>query len=78
MVLIQVGDRGDTHGRKIRNLMQPSFAAMLDIVRPLKPWTMAEFDAAREVLYRQHPTPKDLWDFLGTAPTVQDPRLPPA
>jgi hypothetical protein len=49
----------------VSNRLAPFARQALAKVSALPPWGMADFDAAREVLYRRYPDVGALWDALG-------------
>jgi hypothetical protein len=48
----------------IPNNMRETFGGYINRIALLPEWGMREFDAARDMLYRDYPTVKDLWDGL--------------
>ncbi|MFX1563429.1 MAG: hypothetical protein ACFFDP_08995 [Promethearchaeota archaeon] len=48
----------------VPNTLKEFFKSAIAKILGMKPWTMQEFNVARETLYREYPTPKDLWENL--------------
>lgn len=61
ILVILYGDHGRERAIESINLLKSTFADILVRVAGLPPWTMREFDQARERVYRRYPTPKELW-----------------
>lgn len=66
-ISIHFHDRGIKAERSIQTFssLQSFFRAALAQMDALPPWSMRQFDAAREVVYRQHPDVMSLWRSLG-------------
>lgn len=57
-------------GREVRRISVKNFRKDLlgliaDTLRKTKPWKMEDFDAAKEKLYENFPSPMDLWVAMG-------------
>lgn len=50
---------------KVSNQLQQFMQEVLDLVKDTPPWSMLEFDEARERLYGAYPDVKSLWDYMG-------------
>lgn len=48
----------------IKNSLRAQFRLFIDHIESLGPWTMDDFNRERENLYRDYPTPQDLWNAL--------------
>lgn len=51
-------------GVRVKNGMQELFTRALAALAPAPAWSMGDFDAAREKIYRAYPAPYDLWRAL--------------
>jgi len=65
-VVLFFGDAG-TQDRSVgfRNSSAKTFALISEGLKNKPAWTMAEFDSARQSLYRSYPELKNLWRELG-------------
>ncbi len=48
----------------VPNTLKEIFKPAIEIILGMVPWTVNDFNVARETLYRKYPTPKDLWENL--------------
>lgn len=64
LLIVLYGDRGRERAITGPNVLRESFAEMMVHVSTLRPWSMADFDRARERIYRRYPSPKALWRGL--------------
>jgi hypothetical protein len=48
----------------INNSIGGFFTTAAAEIRKLPPWSMQQFDRARDVIYRKHPSPEALWKAL--------------
>jgi len=48
----------------IKNRVRGQFQLFCDIISTLDPWSMEDFNAEREKLYIDYPTPRELWRAL--------------
>ena len=63
---ILYGDGGERGGKiSVLNSIQGFAKEALTTLRSSPAWSMEDFDAAREQIYREHPTVADLWEALG-------------
>jgi hypothetical protein len=63
--IIFVDEKGN-YGKKtgIKNSLKPVFASYIEKIKPFAPWSMEEFNAAKEAVYEKYPSVKLLWDGL--------------
>lgn len=61
ILAILYGDKGRERAIESLNMLKSTFAHILAEVAGLPPWSMQDFDRARERVYRWYPTPKELW-----------------
>lgn len=48
----------------VKNSIKNDVKEMIKIFKKANPWASEEFDRAKEKLYRQFPSPEDLWKAL--------------
>jgi hypothetical protein len=51
--------------KEINNGLSLAFCEYLNNIRYKSPWTMKDFDKAKEDIYNKYPTPKKLWEAIG-------------
>lgn len=61
-------DGGRVRSLRVSNPHRAFFAEAARRCAEVIPWGMPAFDAAREAVYRRHPTVKDLWRVLRPRP----------
>ncbi len=69
VVVLLYGDRPGSllwHERAIAspNALRADFRRIAEAVATLRPWGMAQFDAAREAVYSRYSTPQALWEAM--------------
>jgi hypothetical protein len=65
LVLHFYGDQGElVRSLRVSNPHRDFFAEAARRCEATAPWTMQEFDTAREAIYRWHPSVSDLWRAL--------------
>lgn len=59
-------DGEGNYGKKtrIKNSLKPVFADYIERIKDYAPWSMQEFNAAKEAIYNMYPSVKLLWDAL--------------
>lgn len=59
------GDSGEVENVvEVSNSLRPFFREMIQQVVALKPWTLAEFDKAKEAITANYSTPQELWEVM--------------
>lgn len=66
--IIFYGSRRRERSIIIRNPLKDLMASALEVLADAKPWSMSQFDQARERIYAQHPSVHALWRALGAQP----------
>lgn len=66
--IIFYGQRRRERAITIRNPLKDIMAAALEVIATMTPWSMSQFDQARERIYAQHPSVHALWRALGAQP----------
>ena len=60
-----VDEKGNDYRKiEIKNSLKETFADYITKIALINPWTMQEFDQARDSLYKDYPRPENLWNKL--------------
>ena len=59
-------DEEGNYGKKtgIRNSLKPVFEDYIERIKKFNPWSMGEFNEAKEEVCRRYPSVRQLWDLL--------------
>jgi len=66
LLTVWIGDSGNSErGITLKHWKQGDYREMVDLIKMLPPWSMDDFDAARDIVCSKRPTPESLWEALG-------------
>lgn len=59
-----IDEKGNERKIGIKNSLKDAFSDYVNKIALINPWTMQEFDRARNMLYADYPSPAHLWNTL--------------